>query len=372
MKVLHVITGLGGGGAENALLRLVTNRSEGFSHVVICLSAVGELSKNFESAGIKVYYLNMKAGRFSISAIRRLTQIIKQEPPQVIQTWMYHADFIGGLVAKFKNVPVIWSIRQDSPTIALNGLLTCTIAKLCALLSYFVPKAIICNSNRSIQNHSRFGYSRKKFLFIPNGFEDILSGQENNIQNEITKNAGLKDTDCIVGHVARYHPVKNHLGFIEAFDKVQPSYPSLKAVMVGQNVTFDNAALFFGITDSGKEKLVLLGARKDVASIYRLFDFFVMNSHSEAFPNVVAEAMLRGVPCIVTDVGDAAEIVGQTGWVIQPDNTDSLVVVLNEVLALSNEEKQIRSVAARQRILECYSMKKMVARFEQVWTENIK
>lgn len=372
MKVMHIITGLGSGGAENALLRLVSNSSGIFNHVIVSLGAESQLSKSFEATRCKVYYLNMKSGRFSIRKIRGLSQIISNEHPQIVQTWMYHSDFIGGLVGWFKKIPVIWSIRQDQPTIALNGLTTWMIAKCCALLSYFIPKVITCNSNRAIANHCSFGYARSKFFCIPNGFQDKLTSDTNNIQGIIRKDYELKESDVVIGHVARYHPVKNHLGFINAFKEIQPTHTALKAIMVGLNIDFSNAALFSEVPEVMKDRFVLLGARNDVASIYGMFDFFVMNSHAEAFPNVVAEAMLCGVPCIVTDVGDAAEIVGQTGWVIKPDNQAALVSALNDALGLSVEERKQKGDAARQRILSCYSIRNMVTQFELVWSKNIK
>lgn len=372
MKVLHVITGLGSGGAENALLRLITKTSSSITHVIVCLGGEDQLSSKFLSTGFPIYHLNMKSGQPSIAAVRKLITICKQEKPQAVQTWMYHSDLIGGLVAMIQKIPVVWSIRQDSPTVALNGLSTWLIAKCCALLSSLIPESITCNSNKAILNHVDFGYAENKFVCIPNGFEDNSGENINTVQDTIRHQSGIRKGDCIIGHVARFHPVKNHQGFLKAFEILQRQYPQVKAVMIGQNITNSNHSLLSGVSESVKGKLVLLGARSDVTSLYGLFDFFVMNSYSEAFPNVVAEAMLNGIPCIVTNVGDAAEIVGDTGWIIPVGDTALLSQALHEALQLSSEEKMKKGKEARQRILKEYSIQNMVTQFEAVWNNIIK
>ena len=139
-NIVHIITGLSDGGAEAVLYRLCTNDSNA-KHTVISLMGMGKYGSLLEQAGIEVYCLNMPAGRVTISGLRRLYSLLKQLKPDAVQTWMYHADLIGGVAARMAGIKnVYWNIRHTTLEKGKSKKSTIYIAKICAFLSRWVPK----------------------------------------------------------------------------------------------------------------------------------------------------------------------------------------------------------------------------------------
>lgn len=371
MIILHVITGLNQGGAEGALLRLVSNSGNPHKHLIISLTDAGIHGKTLVSLGCQVHQLEMTKRRISLRALIDLRRLLKDIKPDVVQTWMYHADLLGGLAAKSLGIPVVWGVRQSNNSFKELGFKTWLVAKACAALSYVVPERIINCSNQSIALHKRFGYA-DKFDHVPNGFHVEEAAIALDEKQSYTSKLRLAPDALVFGHMARFHPMKNHQGFLQAFAQVAATQNNAIAVMVGTGVLDENQDFFLYCQTAILDKLRLLGPRKDTEALFRIFDIFVMSSSwGEAFPNVVAEAMLQGTPCVVTEVGDAAEIVGDTGWVVPPNDVNALAVAMLKAANLSCDERQRRGQAARQRIIDNYGIDKMVSRFETVWQQAI-
>lgn len=359
MKVVHVIVGLGQGGAEGALVRLIQSSDSPSNHVVVSLMDEGIHGATIRSFGAKVLTLNQRKGGFSLSAFQRLRAILNEQSPDVVQTWMYHADLIGGIAAKSLGIPVVWGIRHSDNSLSSLGIKSWLVAKACATISGFVPSYIVACSQRAIDLHRKFGYSGR-FIYIPNGF--ILSLKD------------FKDRGCnmppVFGHAARFHPMKNHAGLLEAFSRLKKNNIRVQINFAGQGVSTDNPIFLNLIPKNIGSDVIACGPRHDMEDFYSELDCFLMSSAwGEAFPNVVAEAMLSGVPCIVTDVGDAAEIVGDTGWVVPPGNVDALAEAIASATeaAKDSDSWADRKIRARERIVAEYSMDKMKIRFEAVW-----
>src|SRR5690625_3333692 len=171
MKVLHIITGLNDGGAEGVLYRLCTNDNR-YEHVVIALLGPGKYGPMLQKQGIPVYCLNLKRGSITLAALRKLYKILKQERPNVVQTWMYHGDLIGGLVARMAGIKKIyWNIRHSTLEKGKSAQSTIYIAKASAILSRWIPRKIICCARSALEIHAELGYARDKMLVIGNGYE---------------------------------------------------------------------------------------------------------------------------------------------------------------------------------------------------------
>jgi glycosyltransferase involved in cell wall biosynthesis len=362
MKITHVITGLDQGGAEGALVRLICQGNNPEAHAVISLMDEGIHGAKLRASGARVLSLGARRGGFSISTFHRLIAEIRESKPDVVQTWMYHADLFGGLAAKQLGIPVVWGVRMSNNGIRDLGLKTWLVAKACALLSYVVPSCIVGCSHRAIALHRKFGYAHR-FLYIPNGF--TLSAE-----NILNAHSSVRRPP-VFGHAARFHPMKDHAGFLSAVSGLEAQGISCQLKMVGTGVSLTNPEYLILVPDNIRSRVSADGPCANMPAFYSGLDCFVMSSAwGEAFPNVVAEAMLAGLPCIVTDVGDAAEIVGDTGWVVPAKDPQKLAAAMRQAIAAmaDTDAWAARKAAACARITNLYSMKKMQSRFEAAWT----
>jgi glycosyltransferase involved in cell wall biosynthesis len=361
MNITHVITGLNQGGAEGALVRLVCQSTNPAEHTVISLMDDDIHGAALRASDTRVITLGAHRGSFSISDFYHLIAAIRESNPDVVQTWMYHADLLGGLAAKQLGIPVVWGVRMSNNSIHDLGFKTWLVAKACALLSYAVPHSIVGCSHRGIALHRKFGYS-DRFVYIPNGF------------NFATSNALIVHSDVhsppVLGHAARFHPIKGHAVFLNALEHLKLCNQAFQARMVGSDVLESNPEFSAIIPPAVAEHIEAIGPQSDMPGFYKTCDVFVLSSHGEAFPKVVAEAMLAGLPCIVTDVGDAADIVGDTGWVVPAKDPRALSAAMHQAIAaMANADAwAARKAAASARITNLYSMDKMQSRFEAAWT----
>jgi glycosyltransferase involved in cell wall biosynthesis len=366
-KIMHVIVGLETGGAETMLHRLVNAMHE-HTHIVVSLTAVGPLGQELMTSGHAVHALGMRLPT-AWKAIARLWQLIRGHRPDVIQTWMYHADLVGGVVGRLAGVRnIVWNVRNtEIPQSRLSA--TGVVIRLCAALSRWVPRAIACCAHAGLDSHAALGYSRERMVVIPNGY-DIHAWQiPTKSRCEIRSSYGLPCEAFIVGIVGRFDPLKGHDTFVDAAGRmVKRSDNKLLFVMVGRHVDEDNEKLRQLIADTGgNARFKLLGERRDIAQIMFSLDVYCLSSKAEGFPNVVAEAMLMQVPCVVTDVGDASRIVGSTGKVVPPGQPAALADALLAFEGLADQERQDMGRAARQRIVDNYDIEVIAQRYANLY-----
>lgn len=372
--ILHIITGLGDGGAEAVLYRLCQFDKKN-RHIVISLMDGGKYGPLLEGINVKVYCLNMSSGKVHLNALLRLFKLIRTFKPNAVQTWMYHADLIGGLIARCAGIKnVIWGVHHTTLVKGESRGATIFIAKLNAFISSFIPRRIIYCAEKSRQVQESIGFNSRIGQVVPNGYnvDDFIpnsaSGNYFREENDIAK------IDFLVGHVGRFHPFKDYPTLIKCIGILNKSKYIVKVVMVGNDLTEENKNLQELISESYcKESMLLLGRRDDIPSVMNGIDLFVLSSVSEAFPNVLNEAMACGTPCVTTDVGDAAVIVGETGWIVPPKNPQGLAsAILEAVEEKTNKPQswQERNQACRQRIVENFSIEKMVLGYHNVWFDN--
>lgn len=368
MRVLHVITGLGGGGAEGALVRLISGSGSPEAHVVVSLMDKGVHGERLEAMGARVVALGQRPGRIGFRALRQLRQLVQAVQPDVIQSWMYHANLVASIAMIGMRVPVVWGIRRTSLAWNELGPTTWCVAKAGALISSFAPGAIISCGLQATEKHRRFGYA-DKICTIPNGFDAVPSMPSSDASSDnAIEYFGLPSTAMIVGHAARLHPIKDHPNFLAAMNLVCRETNCI-ALMAGKGVSPAEPA-FRRLTQAmPSTRIEAVGHMADLATFYQACDVFVLSSRSEGFPNVVAEAMLNGVPCVVTDAGDAAELVGDTGWVVPTENPAALAAAIQEALAeVGNKDAWAeRRKRCRERIRTTYSVDAMVTNYYRIW-----
>lgn len=373
IRVVHLISGLGQGGAETVLTRLVMHSSQ--ENIVVSFSDEGVMGEKLKMAGIPVYCLQMKLGKNGLSDFFRLVNLLKQLNPDIVQTWMYHADFFGGIAARIAGYRhIAWGIRNSGDSLKSSSKMSYYLARISAFFSRFIPQKIIVCGEKAAQIHAGWGYCQSKMQVIQNGY-DLSQWQHDQVASiALRKQWGATANTPVLGFVARWNPLKDHATLLKAFSFVLQSHPEAMLVLVGKGMEQENQELQQLLTSLQLHKhVVLLGMRSDIPAIMSALDFHVLSSKAEGFPNVVCESMACQTPNIVTDVGDAALIVGQYGWVAQPQNPRDLADKLNNALSVLSQSTSVDSPMsvlrqqARQSVLDRFSLSTMVTHYEQAW-----
>lgn len=373
MNICFCITNLATGGAETMLLKLLQqlDRSR-FTPTVISLVGQGEIGPRIQGLGIPVHALGMSRGVPNPLVVLRLAKLLRQLQPEVVHTWMYHADLLGGLAARLAGFrKVIWCIRHSNLSKTENKRSTLWVVKACALLSHRVPVQMISCSQRAKEVHAAVGYAADKLHVIPNGFDLSCFVPDVAARASVRAELGLAADVPLVGLIARFDSQKNHCGFVEAAAQVHAQMPDVHFVLAGTGVDAANIALNSAIAVKGLQaRMHLLGRREDVPRLMASLDVLASSSHGEAFPNVLGEAMACGVPCVVTDVGDSAEIVGDTGCVVAAGDMAGLARGLVDVLSYPPEQKTVLGEQARVRVAARYEIGH-VARLYEAFYERV-
>lgn len=374
LSILYVTTALIAGGAEMMLYRLLSRLDRTrFTPQVVSLVEHGPISRKIQAMGVPVRSLGMKIGVPNPTVVLRLARWLRQDPPDMMQTWMYHADLVGGLAARLVgNIPVAWGIRHSDLSPETSSRLTHLTVKTCARLSHWLPDRIVCCSEASRQVHAAIGYAAEKMVVIPNGYDVGTFHPDLGARASVRKALGLSEDAPIIGMVARYDPQKDHRGFIRAAQMLHRERPDVHFLLCGVEMTWENQEIARWIDDAGlRTHFHLLGRRDDdIASVTAALDIASLSSsYGEGFPNVVSEAMCCGVPCVVTDVGDAALIVGQTGIVVPPRNPQALAAAWRAMLEMGREGRRPLGIAARQRISERFDIAEITGQYEHLFEE---
>lgn len=372
MKIVHIITGLNNGGAEGVLYRLVTH-DHANEHIVISMMDAGKYGRMLLDKGINLYCLNMNAGRISPKPLLKLYKILKKNKPDIVQTWMYHADLVGGLTARAAGIEnVFWNLRHSNFDSKHTKSSTIKIAQLNAKLSKVIPKKIISCAQGAIKAHTDLGYDKEKIVVISNGYDlgnfKIDESSRSLIRSEL--NIGEKP---VIGMVGRYDPQKNHKGLIEALEVVKEKGYIFDLILVGRELNHGNKALVDQINKAGLyEQTHLLDQRSDISSIMNALDIHILSSsYGEGFPNVIAEAMACGTPCIATDVGDSKIIVNDYGTIIEPNCPEKLSLTIMENLDLFKNDQKWKKLRLEgsNYIRDKFGIEIMVSKYNELWSQ---
>lgn len=371
MKIVYFTTGLNTGGAEMMLSQLLSRiNRKCFSPVVISLLDNGTFGEHIEAEGIPVYTLNMKQGIPTLANIWRLIKIIRQVKPDLIQGWMYHGNIAAQLasLSLLYQVPVLWSIHYSPNSLSLEKKLTALIIKSGTYLSRLSASNIFV-SQTSRQKHEKLGYRSKHNCVIPNGFDTSVFVPSEAARAEIRFELSLPKDSIIIGMMGRYHLMKDHNNFLQAAALISQKYDNIYFILAGTGVDKDNKNLVDLIQEKQLVKQTkLLGERRDIPRLASAFDIFTLPSaYGEAFPLVVGEAMSCAVPSVVTDVGDSALIVGDTGRVVAPRNPEALAHAWQELIEMKTEDREALGKAARARIQKLFSLDSVVSEYEKLY-----
>ena len=372
MKVFHIITGLNNGGAEGVLYRLCVYPNT-TKHIVISLMDEGKYGPLLLNESVSVHCLNMPPGKVTLSGLIKLYRLIKHHKPDVIQTWMYHADLIGSIIGKMAGVKnIYWGVRNSTLDSKYSKKSTILVAKICSLLSYIIPTKIIYCAQKASQIHHELGYDSSKLTVIFNGFDldrfNINKDFGYSIKNELKLDVNVP----FIGMVGRYDPQKDHENLLLALNEVKSKGYNFRCALIGKDLSLNNKVLMSHVRRLELcENVILLEQRTDIPAIMNAIDINILSSSfGEGFPNVLAEAMACGTPCISTDVGDSEIIIGDTGWIVPVKNPGALSdALIAAIKAFENKDSWIlRRELSRKRIENYFSIAKMVNEYHKVWS----
>lgn len=366
--VVHVIAGLGLGGAEHTLLRLLESVHTTFPSSVVTLGRDGPLSERIRDLGVRVVPLDASGAGSMAARAPRLVSLLRDARPAVVQTWMYHADVIGGMAARLARAgPVVWNVRTTDLDPATEKRTTRAIVRVAAALSRRVPDRIVCNSHAARRAHVRLGYPDALLEVIPNGVA-ITPGRTDDAAS-LRAGVGLRPDDVVVGRIGRIAPVKGQLQLVDAIGRLAPTRPALRLVLCGLGADASNSSLVDRIERAGiSDRTVLLGPRADVERIHAMLDVACSPSIEEGFPNAVAEAMAAGVPVCATDVGDSSLIVGDCGIIVAPGDIEALAIGVAKLVDLESGALRALGERARARIVGTFDVETMAAAYADLWT----
>jgi glycosyltransferase involved in cell wall biosynthesis len=315
--------------------------------------------------------MGMKRGAFDPRPVFFLARRLRETQADIVHTWMYHADLVGGFAARGAGVRAIaWSIRNTNLDRDKTRLLTHLVVRVNALVSGWLPTSILSNSEVARDAHIALGYAQSKMTVIPNGFDLTRFKPDPGARASVRQELRLTPETPIVGIVGRFDPQKNHAGFLEAAGLLRRMRPEAHFLLVGPGLDECNDRLADVARRCGVADVThWLGQREDIPRLMASFDVLASSSFGESFPNVLGEAMACGVPCAVTDVGDSASIVADTGRVVSPGDMPSLAAAINDLLALEATQRTSLGCRARARVEEHFEIGRIVRRFEDYYDQ---
>lgn len=373
IRICSIINGTGGeGGAERMLQRVIRHgNTPEFEHLVLSIKNFQQVAEELTAEGIDVQSLDVQADYYKLpKAVLQLAFRIRKFKPDVIQSWMYMADFFGGIASQLAapTTPMIWTIRHSTldPTIDSRALRGCAAG--CARLSRRVPTKIVLNSHAAVPIHSAAGYDESRMQVIPNGFDVARFSPDTQLRRETRQRLGIAQDAPVVGRVARFHANKDHITFLKAAQIVLAQRPDVRFLVCGEPQTISSAQVQQDINSLGLTDAVqLVELQSDIVPLNCSFDIATCSSITEAFPNVIGEAMSCGVPCVSTDVGDAAQIIGDTGRVVPAQAPQSFADALLELLNLPENQRRQLGATARQRVVDNFELTHSTGMFLDLW-----
>ncbi len=375
-KVLHVITSLNLGGAETMMCQLLeqTDRKRFTPHLV-SLRPEGPLADRVRAAGVPLHCLDMTSPTSLFTGLGKLTRLMRELQPDLVQTWMYHADFLGTLAARrlSPRPPVIWNIQQSQMCPRSSKFLSRALCRLLASLSRSWPERIVVCSRTAIDSHASIGYAREKMLHIVNGTDTSRFVPDEAARISLRHELGIFDATPVIGMAGRMDAQKDYPTFFAAIREFIKTDSATHFVACGAGIVESDPALAKMRNDCGApERVHLLGPRQDMPKVYPAFDIATLSSaYGEGLPLALCEALSCGLPAVVTNVGDSADVVGDSGLVVEPRDPAALTKAWHQLLKLPRNEFTDLKNKARERAKNHFAVPAITRSYEQLYLEII-
>jgi glycosyltransferase involved in cell wall biosynthesis len=370
VKVLHLITSLETGGAEAMLVKLVCGMDRTrFRPMVVSLLKPGPMECAIAAAGIPVRSLGMPRGIPDPRAAWNLLKVLRDERPDVLQTWLYHADLLGIVSGRLARVPsVVWNLRCSDMRLEDYSPLTSLVLRALARISSR-PDAVVYNAEAGRKAHEAHGYRPRLWKYIPNGFDLQRFRPDPEIRARVRAQHGIPADDFLLCLPARVDPMKDHENFARAAGLMAAACPEVRFALIGRGVEPSNGRLVELLSRHGiLDRTHMLGQRLDMEAMIPAMDAVTLTSaYGEGFPNVLGEAMSCEVPCVATDVGDSRAILGDAGLVVPPSDPEALARAWMSLVALGPAGRAEMGARGRRRVEASFSLPLVIERYERLY-----
>lgn len=367
MKILHIINSTrSGGGAQEMHRKLVTSPSATMSHRVVTLLTPPGVPLTVKPDAC----LGLSSKAAAPMALARLRRILRDEAPDVIVAWMYASCLLSAFAVP-RDARLVWNIRHSLADIRREKLSTRLAIRACAALSRKPDVTLYC-AQVVVPQHQAIGFRDRRTEVIANGFDmNRFQPLQPALRREWRQRLNLRDDAVVLGNAARWHPMKNHKGLLEAFAQLAHARDDLHLVLAGIQIDAGNAELAGLIGALGLEgRVTLAGLQADMPGFLGMLDLYVQPSlWGEGFPNVLGEAMACKTPAVTTDVGDSVHIVGGAGQIVTDHSADGLAQGISAILARFDAEGAALKTSARARVEKHFSLPSVIARYEHLLTE---
>lgn len=365
-KLVFLIRSLETGGSEQQLVTFAKSIDRTtFDPTVITFYSGGVFEAELRNVGVRIISLN-KSGRWDVLFFFvRLVRTLMAIRPAIIYSYLDLSNVLALIVGKILcKAKVVWAVRSAGFDLHDYDWLRRLGAKLELWLSRF-PAVVIVNSHEGFNSIISRGFPRQKLIVIQNGIDTSHFRFDPEARVRIRKEWNVSEEEILIGLVARFDPIKDHRTFFKAAALVMKTEPNARFVCVGGSPGDGAAQKLNRLIDKLElsSKVFFAGERTDMRDVYSALDINCLTSINEGWPNVVGESMSCGVPCVVTNVGDAAEIVGATGFVSAPGDAQAFA---SNVICCMNSDREALGIKARQRIENNWPVEKLVSDTEEV------
>ncbi len=371
IRILYIITSSGIGGAEKILYYTATGLDHNKYDVSVCsLKNKGEIARELEKRGIKVYCLHMGGReRFfgwlsSIIALIRLFPYLRRKKPTIVHSFLFRANILTRIVGYLTGIPIVIS------SVRVMGGEKKYFHYVEMITSFMVDHYVAVSESvkRYIIDKSRI--SDEKISVIYNGVN--FKNQDDPHEQNVKIPFKVENEDRLLMTVGRLHVQKGHCYLIKAISKVQKEFPKVKLLVIGKGEEENNLKKLVKTLDL-TDKIVFIGLSSDIEKILAIAELFLLPSLWEGLPNALLEAMAAGKPVLATEVGGIPELVvrGETGILIPPRDSDVLATAIIDLLRNKLKAKDMGE-AGRTRAEEHFSIQKMIEKTGSLYQKLLK
>lgn len=354
------------GGAETQLATLAKGLDKTrFNTTVLSLYSGGALENDLRNAGVNVVLLNKKKGRWgTLVSFVKVYRALKNLSPDVLHGYMPDCNIMSICFKPlFPKTRIFMGIRSSNVVKSKGNFYKRLIYKSSFYLSKFADY-IIVNSTAGFEDAVNMGAPKNLMAVVPNGIDTDKCRPNKDERKRFRQEFNLNDEVFLIGRVGRFHPMKDYEGFLQSAAIFIKKFPDTKFMIVGGGSEEYQKKLKLLIEQLGLSSAVIwAGFRSNMAPFYNIFDMVTSSSSfGEGFPNVIGEAMACGVPCVVTDIGDSARVVGDAGIVVEPGNPEALAKGWVDCRSNLDEYRK----KCRTRIVNNFSIRLLVSNTQKI------
>ncbi len=362
-KILHLITGLEIGGAEMMLWKTLPALQDDFENTVCCIRGRGPMGDRLAEAGVSVIYLDL-VSFFDWRVIGRFRTIIKNTQPDLLVTYLIHADLFGRVLGRIFGIKKIFcSVRvkliqpKYLPLLLLDG-----------LTSFLVNRYHFNSQSVATLYQKYFLLPKRKCTVIPNGLDVAKYHFSEEIRLAKRRELGLTD-NLVLGCLAKLRAQKGHSYLLEAFQSIHTQHPHTRLLLIGDGEERQRLESL-AVTLSLQDAVIFLGNRNDVPELLATIDIFVFPTLFEGMSNALMEAMASGLPIVATDIPENKELLvhDMTGILVPTRNPEALAQAIHSLITHKEKTTSLKT-NARKVALQKFSLERIVSQYRELFQD---